>query len=124
MITEILYSELLIKDNKLFYIISNIKQKTAYEMRISDWSTDVCSSDLQSRELRKIGTPFARHERHRSKQAAVMLASQVGQLLQRPRTNAARGEIHHSQPRRIVVRIFHQAQISQDRKSTRLNSSH
>src|SRR3546814_19473504 len=22
------------------------KQKTAYEMRISDWSTDVCSSDL------------------------------------------------------------------------------
>src|SRR3546814_4160609 len=24
------------------------KQKTAYEMRISDWSSDVCSSDLQS----------------------------------------------------------------------------
>ena len=22
------------------------KQKTAYEMRISDWSSDVCSSDL------------------------------------------------------------------------------
>src|SRR3546814_3955974 len=25
------------------------KQKTAYEMRISDWSSDVCSSDLQVR---------------------------------------------------------------------------
>src|SRR3546814_13746554 len=25
------------------------KQKTAYEMRISDWSSDVCSSDLQTR---------------------------------------------------------------------------
>src|SRR3546814_2922351 len=25
------------------------KQKTAYEMRISDWSSDVCSSDLVSR---------------------------------------------------------------------------
>src|SRR3546814_6747336 len=25
------------------------KQKTAYEMRISDWSSDVCSSDLQHR---------------------------------------------------------------------------
>src|SRR3546814_13325636 len=25
------------------------KQKTAYEMRISDWSSDVCSSDLQGR---------------------------------------------------------------------------
>src|SRR3546814_4757659 len=24
------------------------KQKTAYEMRISDWSSDVCSSDLQN----------------------------------------------------------------------------
>src|SRR3546814_10562932 len=24
------------------------KQKTAYEMRISDWSSDVCSSDLVS----------------------------------------------------------------------------
>src|SRR3546814_4068731 len=28
------------------------KQKTAYEMRISDWSSDVCSSDLVERRLR------------------------------------------------------------------------
>src|SRR3546814_10466196 len=27
------------------------KQKTAYEMRISDWSSDVCSSDLVARSL-------------------------------------------------------------------------
>src|SRR3546814_20328100 len=27
------------------------KQKTAYEMRISDWSSDVCSSDLSSGAL-------------------------------------------------------------------------
>src|SRR3546814_2333296 len=26
------------------------KQKTAYEMRISDWSSDVCSSDLSIKE--------------------------------------------------------------------------
>src|SRR3546814_13082806 len=26
------------------------KQKTAYEMRISDWSSDVCSSDLHTAE--------------------------------------------------------------------------
>src|SRR3546814_16288186 len=26
-----------------------VKQKTAYEMRISDWSSDVCSSDLWPR---------------------------------------------------------------------------
>src|SRR3546814_2816667 len=29
------------------------KQKTAYEMRISDWSSDVCSSDLARRQLRQ-----------------------------------------------------------------------
>src|SRR3546814_18445816 len=27
------------------------KQKTAYEMRISDWSSDVCSSDLASEKI-------------------------------------------------------------------------
>src|SRR3546814_15904313 len=30
------------------------KQKTAYEMRISDWSSDVCSSDLVSRILENV----------------------------------------------------------------------
>src|SRR3546814_1824732 len=30
----------------LFVIFCFFKQKTAYEMRISDWSSDVCSSDL------------------------------------------------------------------------------
>src|SRR3546814_9952948 len=29
-----------------FYFFFFFKQKTAYEMRISDWSSDVCSSDL------------------------------------------------------------------------------
>src|SRR3546814_4471094 len=30
----------------LFFSFFFFKQKTAYEMRISDWSSDVCSSDL------------------------------------------------------------------------------
>src|SRR3546814_3230407 len=29
------------------------KQKTAYEVRISDWSSDVCSSDLTGRDGRR-----------------------------------------------------------------------
>src|SRR3546814_8619163 len=29
------------------------KQKTAYEMRISDWSSDVCSSDLDRHDRRR-----------------------------------------------------------------------
>src|SRR3546814_15088431 len=30
------------------YVFFFFKQKTAYEMRISDWSSDVCSSDLDA----------------------------------------------------------------------------
>src|SRR3546814_6371115 len=30
----------------IYYFFFFFKQKTAYEMRISDWSSDVCSSDL------------------------------------------------------------------------------
>src|SRR3546814_3179782 len=44
---------LLYRSDTCFYIVFNefifvffFKQKTAYEMRISDWSSDVCSSDL------------------------------------------------------------------------------
>src|SRR3546814_10603420 len=33
----------------LCFIFFFFKQKTAYEMRISDWSSDVCSSDLRVR---------------------------------------------------------------------------
>src|SRR3546814_9995146 len=35
------------------------KQKTAYEMRISDWSSDVCSSDLPSPLY--YAEPFTKH---------------------------------------------------------------
>src|SRR3546814_5929786 len=40
----------------VFFIV---KQKTAYELRISDWSSDVCSSDLQ--RLRQRGAHVRRH---------------------------------------------------------------
>src|SRR3546814_7643075 len=33
----------------LLFAFFFVKQKTAYEMRISDWSSDVCSSDLEPR---------------------------------------------------------------------------
>src|SRR3546814_3938459 len=32
----------------IFFFFFFFKQKTAYEMRISDWSSDVCSSDLMA----------------------------------------------------------------------------
>src|SRR3546814_11363943 len=36
----------------MFILFFFFKQKTAYEMRISDWSSDVCSSDLRSTNIR------------------------------------------------------------------------
>src|SRR3546814_12188179 len=39
----------------LLYFFFFFKQKTAYEMRISDWSSDVCSSDLASVPARRGG---------------------------------------------------------------------
>src|SRR3546814_6984681 len=35
----------------IYMFVFFFKQKTAYELRISDWSSDVCSSDLQHRHL-------------------------------------------------------------------------
>src|SRR3546814_11689309 len=42
------------------------KQKTAYEMRISDWSSDVCSSDLQAAagDMRHGLDQAVAHQRH------------------------------------------------------------
>src|SRR3546814_7893593 len=43
------------------YCFFFFKQKTAYEMRISDWSSDVCSSDLTAHRLTTLQKPG--HER-------------------------------------------------------------
>src|SRR3546814_5704622 len=37
-----------------FHVFFFFKQKTAYEMRISDWSSDVCSSDLRTAWARAV----------------------------------------------------------------------
>src|SRR3546814_1266409 len=46
----------------VFDLFFFFKQKTAYEMRISDWSSDVCSSDLGCRHLKKIDVPPLEHK--------------------------------------------------------------
>src|SRR3546814_9527911 len=47
----------------MFFVFLFFKQKTAYEMRISDWSSDVCSSDLPAGRIilgrRRHEHPFA-----------------------------------------------------------------
>src|SRR3546814_20921647 len=43
----------------LFFFVFFFKQKTAYEMRISDWSSDVCSSDLGWRQFTRRAIPLS-----------------------------------------------------------------
>src|SRR3546814_9111243 len=45
--------------NSRVYVFFFFKQKTAYEMRISDWSSDVCSSDLPPEISRRTGLDCA-----------------------------------------------------------------
>src|SRR3546814_2556833 len=44
-----------------------VKQKTAYEMRISDWSSDVCSSDLAGLD-RGVAAAMLHQGRHATEQ--------------------------------------------------------
>src|SRR3546814_2587909 len=53
------------------------KQKTAYEMRISDWSSDVCSSDLV--EGRAAGQRFADDRQFEHRLAARIAADEAEQ---------------------------------------------
>src|SRR3546814_1004935 len=65
-------------------IILFFKQKTAYEMRISVWSSDVCSSDLRA----------ARRHRKRARRSRGALAAVVAAAVAARRTMArdARGD--------------------------------
>src|SRR3546814_2570053 len=49
---------------ELFHVscVFFFKQKTAYEMRISDWSSDVCSSDLEAGQ--RLSSCQALHRAH------------------------------------------------------------
>src|SRR3546814_8364095 len=52
------------------------KQKTAYEMRISDWSSDVCSSDLPTEAESLCSTRHLRpfpHDQDRKRPAHAMI---------------------------------------------------
>src|SRR3546814_5573800 len=56
------------------------KQKTAYEMRISDWSSDVCSSDLPRRMLHRGELPREAALGHRQRRGAGRARGSVARL--------------------------------------------
>src|SRR3546814_2718753 len=98
------------------------KQKTAYEMRISDWSSDVCSSDLITDVRLSRGQPLGR----RFNTVIDRVTHDMGERID--------NHLHHlaghfdlaAFQRQIDLRAHFPANIPnqarEDRKSTRLNS--
>src|SRR3546814_9538119 len=114
----------------MWFFFFFFKQKTAYEMRISDWSSDVCSSDLVARrhahavdridELGERGGGF-----HQEGGAIILGRLDLARRFDRGLTAAERRGLHHR--RRFLDRHRQLAlgdRGGSDRKSTRLNSSH
>src|SRR3546814_7799189 len=85
-------------------------QKSAYELRISDWSSDVCSSDLLDLGLAAVaGRDHLDADAHRTAAAFFEMRIDRDDVAQQDR----RDEFHRLDRHRRG-----------DRKSTRLNSSH
>src|SRR3546814_1433103 len=104
------------------------KQKTAYEMRISDWSSDVCSSDLQGgieRHAHDLAVVARRADDAADGRAVAVLVLQAvarADHVARRRGNPAR----KLGAARVDSAVDHRDgdAAAGDRKSTRLNSSH
>src|SRR3546814_6233880 len=127
------------------------KQKTAYEMRISDWSSDVCSSDLLAAGEELPGPRHALADAGEFRQHGIGLGTAVGQigaallgdaveLLGALGDDRGEADLFQIGQRRIdyagarcvetvavlVERLDDLVAMTRllDRKSTRLNSSH
>src|SRR3546814_9033762 len=119
----------------MIFVVFFFKQETGYEMRISDWSSDVCSSDLLvllATDLRVVLSGRHEHIRARVHRCGVWHLL-VAELRVEP---TLRGIVEDADECRIGWRRGRiQAGMrlqcggaergrKQDRKSTRLNSSH
>src|SRR3546814_2551018 len=100
------------------------KQKTAYEMRISDWSSDVCSSDLfflaieRTFDLRpRSNLPWTTFGEVRDHVVAHVAAYSGG-------GTTCATQMTFYRLRRALGLGRHVGPDAPDRKSTRLNSSH
>src|SRR3546814_7286862 len=114
---------------------------TAYEMRISDWSSDVCSSDLigpvpaSRRALEKAGWEIADLDLIEANEAFAAQALSVNKEMgwDAAKINVNGGAIAIGHPigasgARVLITLPYEMQKRDakkgDRKSTRLNSSH
>src|SRR3546814_5144866 len=114
------------------YSLFFFKQKTTYEMRISDWSSDVCSSDLEG-----IGISAQRGSDYHTRLPGYAAQRDcVGQHFPGYKIGRKGGqcgaversgnpkEHGHRENHRQADPAFVGCKAKKDRKSTRLNSSH
>src|SRR3546814_5581380 len=136
----------------MFWFFFCFKQKTAYEMRISDWSSDVCSSDLLDDRRHRLQGRVPREQdpgvlahlgdetvdqgtarrlgvdrgemglRHQLAHLAGSLAGVYQVVDQQPALAVVLDRFQHLHVALGVVVAV--ADDAEDRKSTRLNSSH
>src|SRR3546814_4674518 len=98
----------------LFYFFF-FKQKTAYEMRISDWSSDVCSSDLGYLVVDP-GTVIATHLNHKlAKHSAELLGPDEVQSLLDGLKERAEHLVASLSPQPLPLTTL--TQVLRDRKS-------
>src|SRR3546814_6773010 len=123
------------------------KQKTAYELRISDWSSDVCSSDLSDKTLAVdafipcAGIDHAYFDKPYYLAPSGAVADEAFSLLRegmrRNSVAALARTVLFRRVRTVLIRAHGDGMIAntlnfdyevrsaeEDRKSTRLNSSH
>src|SRR3546814_1548999 len=104
------------------------KQKTAYDMRISDWSSDVFSSDLRGFSFQADGPLDMRMEADGPSAAdfvnnadETMIADVLFALGEEPKARRIARAIVQARPIERTSELA--AIVRRDRKSTRLNSS-
>src|SRR3546814_1339624 len=107
------------------------KQKTEYEMRISDWISDVCSSDLKGAVIGTVLMLIGQNSRTVAEDVSAKIAQvsktlppgvEVKVVLDRAKlVNATVGTVEKNLTEGAVLVA---AALFLDRKSTRLNSSH
>src|SRR3546814_10627069 len=77
------------------YVFFFFKQKTAYEMRISDWSSDVCSSDLTLANTEKILLALTQRVDVIAKSPAMKLTPETMGERVNASVASATGELHN-----------------------------
>src|SRR3546814_1229950 len=128
-----------------FFCFFFFKQKTAYEMRISDWSSDVCSSDLLEAMLSKDPAPENLEEEGAedngeiSEKTAGVSFKDEDEVEEEPsadgddengegssgkRESFEEDEEDNTLSLAAMEELLKPDALEKDRKSTRLNSSH